>query len=481
MNNSKLIHVLKSFSQKEMQNWSAYVQSPFFNTNKKVLPLMNYLLKKVPFNEDSSFEKKVIFKKVYPSKTFNENYLRKQFSILFQLLKSYLAQIHWQNSPLNQEVTLLQALEKRQLNALYQIQEQSLLKEFETQIHTNENRFYLQYQMHKTADNFFSKKQKRQFDTSLQEKVNNLDAFYLIEKLKGSCEMLNRKKIVEGNYDWHLVDEIVEFLNQENPLSKIPMVRIYLQIFKTLQDETNENHFESLSSLLEKHQTDFPQEEAIAMYRYAQNFCIRKINQGKTGYFRKLFELFQTQLNSKINLPNGVISADDYKNIVTVGLRIKEATWVKDFIFEYKSALSPKMRENVFNYNLASFYFGTKDYDSAIQLLSTVQYTDIYYEISGKIILAKIYFMVEETSTLYYFIDAFKLSLKRSQKIATQYRISINNFLIQLKKLTRLRAEKDYIDKKIFTKKFQQLQQRIETVSPIIERNWLLKKLEIEI
>jgi hypothetical protein len=481
MNNSKLVQVLKSFSPKELQKWAAYVQSPFFNTNKKVLPLLNYLLKKIPLNDNSSLEKKVIFKQVYSSRCYDENYLRKQFSILFQLLKGYLAQVNWQTSELNRELALLQSLEKRQLDSMYQIHEQALLKNINNQNRPNGDRFYFQYQLHKSADNFFSKKQKRQFDTALQEKVNNLDAFYLIEKLKGSCEMLNRKKIVAGNYEWHLVDEILQFLNQENPLSEIPMIKIYLQIFKTLQDETNENNFNILTSLLEKHQMNFPQEEAVAMYRYAQNFCIRKINQGQTEYFRKLFGLFQTQLVSKINLPNGVISADDYKNIVTVGLRIKEATWVKEFIFNYKAALSSKVRENVFNYNLASFYFGTKDYDAAIQLLSTVQYTDIYYEISGKIILAKIYFIIEETSSLNYFIDAFKLSLKRNKKIAAQYRTSINNFLIQLKKVTRFRADKNYLDKKNRNKKHQQLKQRIETITPIIERNWLLQNLETEI
>lgn len=478
MNNSKLIKVLKTFSPKELQKWEAYVLSPFFNTNKKVFPLMIYLLKKIPSGDISAFEKKEIFKKVYPSRSYDENYLRKQFSILFQLLKKYLAQVHWQNSGLEKELSLFQSLEKRKLDSLYQIQQQSLLKEFDQQKRPDANHFYLQFQMQKTADNYFSKKQKRQFDAALQDKINHLDAFYLIEKLKGSCEMLNRKKIVEGNYEWNLVDEIMTFLQKKNPLSEIPMVQIYLQIFKTLQDEKNETHFETLTTLLEKYQNDFPQAEAVAMYRYAQNFCIRKINQGKSEYFRKLFELFQTQLTSEINLPNGIISADDYKNIVTVGLRIKEATWVKDFIFKYKESLSPSMRENVFNYNLASFYFGTKDYDAAIQLLSTVQYTDIYYEISGKIILAKIYFIIKETNSLNYFIDAFKLNLKRNKKVAAQYRTSINNFLIQLKKVTRLREEKNYLDKKTWDKKHQQLIQRIEMVTPIIERNWLLKNLK---
>lgn len=478
MNNSKLIQILRSFSKKELSNWASYVRSPFFNTNEKVFPLLDYLIKKIPNREESALEKKEIFKVVYPHRSYDENYLRKQFSILFKLLKGYLAQVEWAAAPLEKETKFFQALEKRQLSASYQIQKQYLLKEFENQDRPDAHHFFLRFQMLKIDDNFFSKKQKRQFDTALQEKINHLDAFYLIEKLKGSCEMLNRKKIVEGNYDWYLVEEIEKFLSQKNELSKIPMVKIYHQIFKTLQEESNEKHYEILTELLEKYQNKISQEEAVAMYRYAQNFCIRKINQGQTEYFRRLFELFQKQLKNEINLLHGIISADDYKNIVTVGLRIKEAQWVKDFIFKYKDNLAANVRENVFNYNLAAFYFGTQDYDSAIQWLRTVQYTDAYYEISGKIILAKIYFILKETNTLYYFIDAFKLNLKRNKKVASQYRMSINNFLIQLKKVAKLREEKDYLKKEIRQKKYIQLEQRIKSVTPIIEKRWLLYNLQ---
>ncbi|MEM6967533.1 MAG: hypothetical protein AAF573_22405, partial [Bacteroidota bacterium] len=263
----------------------------------------------------------------------------------------------------------------------------------------------------------------------------------------------------------------------ENPISEIPILQIYLQIFKTLRNEAEELHFEKLVNLLAQHQHRFPQQEAKGMYRYAQNYCIRKINQGDQQYFRKLFELFQTQLSHQINMPNGILAAADYKNIVTVGLQVKEADWVKQFIFDYKSALRPELRENVFHYNLASFHYGVKDYDAAIKLLSTVKYTDIYYEISGKIILAKIYFTLGEYETLHYFIDAFKLHLLRNKKIAFQYRQRIINFLIQLKKITKLKAAFSYTSPSVFQKKQEKVKVRLATVEPIIDRRWLLSSL----
>lgn len=478
MKNSKLIQVLRTFNSKELKSFSDFVVSPFFNKNKKVLPLLAHLQKVLKTPSNQAFEKQIVFQKSYPKRTYDENYLRKQTSILYQLLKNYLTQIEWSKSSFKNEHAQLRQLAERKLDHIFQLQLQSLSDNISSKPLQDSQYYYQQFLINSESDAFFNRMQKRRFDASIQKKMNHLDTYYLIEKLKGSCEMLNREKIVEGSYELNLIQEIKQFLSAENTLSEIPIIKIYLQILKTLQKEEDESHFEKLVILLNQYQKKLPQEEVIGMYRYAQNYCIRRINRGQKEYFRKLFNLFQTQLENKINFRNNILSAEDYKNIVTVGLKVKEAKWVKDFIFNYKNFLLPEIRENVFNYNLASFYYGVQDYDSAIQLLNTVQYSDIYYEISGKIILTKIYFILEEHEPLYYLIDAFKLNLLRNKKIAATYRQSIINFLIQLKKVTRLKSNQPYLEKTIFEKKFEQVQNRIQEIELILDRRWLLNQLE---
>lgn len=477
MNNSKLVQVFSTFSSKEWNEFLDFANSPFFNKNKKVLLLLKYIHQAQKNHDSFILESEQVFKKAYPEKKFDQVYLNKQISILYQLQKKYLVYLDRIDSSIDQDLAFLRQLEKRKLDNIFHLQKKAIKKNhFENAIQDGQG-YFQKYQLKSIEDTHFTSLQLRRYDHALQEKMDNLDIYYLIEKLKGSCEMLNRGKIVEGNYQFNLLKEIITFFENKNPHSQIPILEIYLQIFKTLQNEGEELHFEKLVELLAQHQNSFPQKEAIGMYRYAQNYCIRKINQGQKEYFRKLFELFQTQLTHQINMPNGILSAADYKNIVTVGLQVKEAEWVKQFIFDYKSALKPDLRENVFNYNLASFHYGVKDYDAAIKLLSTVKYTDIYYEISGKIILAKTYFTLGENETLNYFIDAYKLNLLRNKKIAFQYRQSIINFLIQLKKITKLKDEFPYMDKTVFQKKKEKIQLRLEKVEPIIDRRWLLNSL----
>jgi hypothetical protein len=329
------------------------------------------------------------------------------------------------------------------------------------------------------SDTAFGQKQERKFDQALQQKVDGLDAFYFTTKLKESCEMLNRSRIIEGQYQLNFVDEIVEYLSGENPLSKVPAIKIYLQIYKTLKESENETHFEQLTELLEAYNGFFTQKEAVGMYRYAQNYCIRRVNSGQKKYFNNLFSLYKNQLESQVNMPNGILSSDDYKNIVTVGLQLKKNDWVFDFIHKYKAHLSESDRENVFNYNLATYYYGTKNYDQAIRLLNTVQFSDIYYEASGKLILLKTYYLEKETQALSYLADAFKLNLQRNKKIAPNYRLAITNFLIQVKKLARLKEDKSYLKKEVFLTRINRLKTRIEGLDLILDRHWLLGQIEV--
>lgn len=477
MKNSKLIKILWTFSEKELTKLGEFVHSPFFNHHQKVIPLLHYFQKIFPEPPVKALEKAVIFKKCYPKRAFEENYLRKQFSILYQLVQQFLIQQELENAIFEKEHALLRQYEKRNLTPLFQLQHRAMSKKLITNDSQNSDFFFQQYQLANDADAYFGRQQKRRFDEALQQKMDSFDAYYLIEKLKGCCEMMNRRKIVEGGYQLNFVEEILSFFQKSSSLSEIPIIKIYLQIFNTLREEEEETHFEKLSELLEEYQSEFSQKEAIGMYRYAQNYCIRRINRGEKRYFRELFELFQKQLTHKINLPNGILSADDYKNIVTVGLSLGEADWVKTFIYDYKNALLPASRENVFHYNLANYYYGIKDYDSAIQLLNTVQFTDDYYEISGKIILAKTYFLQQEFEAIYYLIDAFKLNLRRNKRVATPYKLSVTNFLIQLKKVSKLTEDREYILSADFDRKFKKLEKRILEVQPITDKRWLLIQL----
>jgi hypothetical protein len=472
---SQVYQLLGCFSEVEMQDLVSFASSNYFNSNKKLSHLLRYLSENR--TNEAVLDGKSVFKAVFPERSYDEVYLRKQSSLLYQLVKKFLVFQAVEQDDFYSQLLLLRQLESKKLERQFQTTFHKIQKQIGERALLDHQLLFQKYQIAEEADRLFAKSQTRRFDQALQQKLDSLDDYYFAKKLKESCEMLNRSKIVEANYTLHFIEDIVKIAQEDTRLQQIPIIQIYLQILLTLKEEKEEHHYRRLVVLLEQYFQGFSQQEALNMFKYAQNYCIRKINGGQVNYWQELFQLYQIQLQQKLYTWNGPFPIDDYKNIVTVGLQLKAYDWVKDFLYQHKDDLDEKHRENVFHYNLAVYYFGIQDFDNAIRLLSTVKFSDIYYELSGRLLLMKIYFQVDEFDTLIYQIDALKLQLKRSQKIAASYRQGVDNFLTQLKRLARLQEEEAYLPKAKWQIKAQKLEKRIKEQDPLINRNWLAEKL----
>lgn len=91
----------------------------------------------------------------------------------------------------------------------------------------------------------------------------------------------------------------------------------------------------------------------------------------------------------------------DYKNIVYLGLRLEEYSWVKNFIIKYNEELDPKTRKNAMSYNMAYYHFFLNNYDETLTLLRSVEFSDVYYHLDSKSLLMKTYYELEETEPFF--------------------------------------------------------------------------------
>jgi len=427
MKNTKLVQLLATLSLEELRTF----EKSFANSNSKAFPLLQKLLKCYPDFDASKVQKAKLFRAAFGAKALDENYLRKATNQIFQALKQFLIDSAVQEDAFLKERLFLEELRKRDLGHLYQLAAQKTAKAI-AQSPFQDSQYYLQqYELAQANDAFSTQQQARQYNAALQDQSDFLDLFFLTKKLQLSCKMLNSARIIAGDYDTGLMESLLSILQSNPSYTQHLPIQIYLEIYGTLKPGESEAHFQNLAQLLAQRAHQFQITEAAEMYRYAQNYCIRQVNQGNKRFLRALLDLFKHQLNNGLLMPNGVLAADDFKNIIMVGLQLDEQKWVYEFMQTHKSKLAESDRENVYNYNLGLYYYGTKDYDNAIQLLNTVKFTDAYYEINSKIILLKTYFHQEDYFPFYYLIDSFKLSLKRNKKVATSYRTSITNFLIQ--------------------------------------------------
>ncbi|HXH19820.1 MAG TPA: hypothetical protein VNJ07_12135 [Chitinophagales bacterium] len=497
MKDNKTIKAVSLLSSQELKWFREFVHSPYFNKHENLRKLIDIIFDASPQFAADDLQKETVFKKIFPKEKFNPQKLSDLLTYLYRLYDKFLAQLEFESDEMQGKISLLRSYRLRKqdrqfLNLMKLIRENGMLNG------QTENRFLKEYQLETESDLFFTSKDSRTTDKSIERKTLSLDLFYLTAKLRSCCDMLNRQNIISQKYEIRMLDEVKSFVaGNFQLLENYPAIPIYYQILLTLQESEREEHYHKLVELLERHSKFLPRSlskgerstnsspspqieksELRTMYDYAQNYCIKKINSGNTNYLKEIFRLYKTLLAQQLMLDeSGSLSQWDYKNIVTVGTRLKEYAWCEKFLHDYKEKLPPPDRENAFMFNLATLYYSQKNYHRALKLLQTVEFTDVYYSLGARSLLLKVYFEANEFEPLYSLFDSFKIYLKRNKLVSEyQYRVHFN--LIKMtKRLANIRAMVGISRQETIARELEKLKKKIEATPEITNLHWLMERV----
>lgn len=470
MKNSKLIKNLKNLSIYQLRQFKDYVFSPFFNKNEQIKALLNLLLPHYPNFEDKYIRQSRCIQEL--GLTSNQQ-LYTLNSKLLELLTDFLTYIQSQGYSLRTKTYTIQVLRQQgEPKALHTaIRQHQILQEHypykDAKIHFEKHLFYDQ------LDQLFLENPRRTYDENLQLKSDHLDIYYLITKLKIACDMASRNIVIKANYSCGLLDAIQQIVeNQPLFLRTHPGIDIYYQILKMLKKGLAKD-YQLLKKRLEQHIMDFPKEEMLQMYDYAQNYCIRQINTGDSSYYKEFMNLYKTQLQHNILFRNNYLEEWDYKNISTAGIRIQDYEWTEWFIHQMKHRLKPQLQENAFAYNLAALYYATQRYKEALQLLQTIEFTDTSYHLGAKIIQLKSYYELNEFDAFLSLIQSFRIYVQRNKQLSEYRRKANLNMLKLAKKIAKLQEQKNFISNKKKEQEVLKIESLFKSLSPLANADWL--------
>ena len=469
MKNTKLIHLLKTLSSRDLFRFGEYVRSPFFNKNKKVIQLCELLQKHAPGYFNDALEKQKVYQLIFGNTSYNDLQLNNVISDLLQLLYDFFSQTHFsQQKILQKEFLLKELLEKdtslhfeKTVRRYRQLQKQNPYRSF--------GFFEKEKNLFVELDQYTQTKVKRQFDENLQLVNDNLDISYFISKFRVACEMISRNIVINANYQCHFLDEILTQYFEAKHLQKEPVLKIYHKALQMLQGIGEERFYFELKKMLDEHFSIFPKGEIITLYNYALNFSIQKINSGKDEFYQEILELYKVLLEKEIILHNNTLSQWTYKNIVTTAIRLKEFEWTEKFINEYKSILPHDEQNNAYAYNLAVWYHAQNDFRNALFQLQGVEFTDTIYHLGAKIIQLKCYYELNEEEAFYALVEAFKKYILRNKDLNDDKKKANDNFLKIAKKVfqIKIRQGRDFLQKK------KNVETLLKELEPIANKGWL--------
>ncbi|MDP5170735.1 MAG: hypothetical protein NWR72_10855 [Bacteroidia bacterium] len=481
MQQSKLIRLLSSLSAAEARRFESFVQSPYHNTLDKAVALVQYLLAFYPDFSSPALEAELISERIFGSSAESLQPLHDLSSHLTRLLEQFWAIEQIKSNPKELQYQLSEALLSPERmwhhNKIWEKGRKTGEPEEKDAGYWLREYKYWEQGMRQAQQ--LKKRQTKDFlDSRLEMTMASLDRFYLIQKLVLCCEAINRSKILNTEFAPELLQEVSHYLtSSKSELSQVPLIQLYFQVLTLLQ-AANDEEYRKLLDLLVIHQDHISRNTGFALYTYAQNHCIRQINQGRSAFLDELFLLYKTLLQRAYLLEeDGSLAHWHYKNITTVALRLKEFDWVSIFLEEYRDKLSAELRESVYTYNLAALHYEQGAYKSALKLLQQTDFTDVYYALSAKSMLLKIYYELEDEEALGYAIQAFDVYLRRNQEISKDHFLIHKNLLRFTKKIHRFRIRYASLSASEQKSRAAKLEAELNSASSVANLSWLQAKL----
>lgn len=478
MHNSKLINTLYKLSGTQLKRFQEFVHSPFFNKHDGVRKLADIIVDIYPDRSHDILNKDKLFGALFPNEAYKAQKVSDVFTYAYRCLEEFLSFSELEVDTKQKELYQLRAFRKLDMDHQF-------TKLFDRSNTTLPDRTLTTSELHLKDQQLWAEKDLyelgldgRTKDKSIEQVDKQLDLYYLTTKLRLACEMKNRQNIVKEEFDIHFIDQLKSMLTDKPKLAEAqPAISIYLNIWHTLTDAENTDHYYQLIGLLDAHYQQFNLRELSSIYDYAQNYCIKKINTGQQQFLQEIFELYNTLLERGIIFINGELSQWDYKNMVTVGTRLKEFDRTLDLINRYKDHLPEADRENAFNYNLANYYYSNKQYDEALKLLRDVQYTDVYYGLGARSLLLKVYYEAAEFDPLYSLCDSFKIYLKRNDQVSEYQYYAHMNLVRLTKRLTDLRLKLNVSGQAVLERELKKLKDRMEMYGQVTNSQWILQEI----
>ena len=475
MKKSKLLDICSALDKKEWKVFLTSLISSSTDQDQKVIRLARYLAKlsKQAFPAHRS-KPEQIWEALFSPAPFSYKHMSYLVSDLTKRLEEFIGQQEQAEQELTSELFVLEGLVKRRLDKSYQFRLAKTKKLLNNLVRESAQKWHYELWLAKIESQHFISQNSRTTNPELQRQKNILDRYYLCAKLELYCGILNENRVL--NNSTPLPDSPFMVQSDTTDLGESPLIRIYQMLIELLsQDEPNAALFDNYQESLFATASQIRSAELLDLYYYAINYCLYAINRGYRAYADRLLDLYQKGLDSKDLLLAGELSPWIYKNIVKLSLGLKRFEWAERFILEFTDELPKQFREDALYFNLSDLYYHRQEYDKALELLSRVEFSDVFYKHGAKVMLLKIFFERNESEAFHSLLTSYKILLIREKKLTKNKIKPYQKFVNYAAKMAKIHS----FDKERLEKLSVSLKQDVQ--SGVSDRSWLLRQIDKKI
>lgn len=480
MNNSKLVHLLKSFSKEEFKDFEKFA-STYFTSGRDVSELIKLLRKNHPEFNDESIKKEKIFEILYPGKAYNDTIMRAQIASITKAVEDFLIYSRLAKENVKREMILLKDFRERNLNKFYESNFNSLEKNiYSMDVETGE-RYQLFSELYEDVLVYYASiPNAKAYHKYFYQYVNACVCSWVLK----SFESARQDKILKKFYNYESVPnlfnsymdnlKIADFLeNIKEPelTNHKKIIELYYILFRAFLNDEQEYPVEKSVEIFNSIKSSMPYAEKKLIYRNIHDIYMQMYNSGISSAKHHIYALINEMLRDKIfNIAGGSGFELNLFRTILLGA-FDKPDWVEKIVNEYSHLLNDEVRDVMISFAFTFINIGRGNPEKALEYLCKLEYITFISKSDVKILSLMVYYDMNYYEEALSTIDAFKHYMANSKEMSSVYRTMFGNFTNYILKLFKLRESFDMNEA-------EYLSHQIKTVKMIGYDSWLLKKIE---
>ena len=465
MNKTILVEYVFSLNRQEIKEFKLWLASPLMNQRGELTLLLDWIYRFRDAKDFSNMTKVAAFDHIFPKQPYDVKVLRYTMSFLLHQLRNYLVWKNIQANELKKQFILIQILKKRGLENVLKKQFEKTQKLLDNQPYRNHQYYFNQYQLYLEQYEFL-KYQSRGTKMPLQEISETFIIFTISNILKWQCSILTYQSVKTTIHTTPFFQKVLDFIETLS-YKTIPAIQIYYSTYKALTTQ-EVLYYQQLKIFMEHHFHQFPKEEGRDLLLLTINFCIKKINSGKSDYLKEVFTWYKKGFETNVLIRNGALSRFTYNNTILAGLKLGEFDWTRQLLENYRKFIHKKERYDTYHFNLALWHQFQGQYEEVLELLSKVKFKDVLHTLHAKELLLKIYYELGELDALESLLGSIKVYLYRHKQLG-YHRQDYLKLIRYTKKLIQLNVH-DTVAK-------QQFLEAVKKETSLLDKTWFLEQL----
>lgn len=409
MNDS--INLLKRLSKKELRQFKNYLNS-LVGKNVNLL-----LLTLQAWEKDKTRTKTALFAEVFPGQTYHEQQWYTLMTYLQSQLALFLSMAELRQDKLLQKILLLRVFRRRNLQAFFTRTFKQCQKITHTVLIKNPRNLNLAYEAQELYYDYVASTDLRK-NTNLQIASQQLDVFFISEKLKQICRAYSRRLVAKESYEIGLSKEVLDFVSNHPALLKVPTIQLYFYCCKAVVEEGSISDFMAFKHLLEGTNEGLSEYDMRDLFLMATNYSIKKHNAGEKNFDAITLNLYEQNLEKGYLIRDGLLPSNTLNNILGLAILVGRYDWAKMIINTYLPLVPKSEQSSLKALNLSRISYHQGDFNTAKNLLKSIAPRNKpFMFIGAKTLEIKIYFELLEYDDAARALKNFKEYLHREKRL----------------------------------------------------------------